>query len=42
MLLTDGAIATAVVRGDPAAARMARDASITLLHAAGVDIPVPS
>jgi AcrR family transcriptional regulator len=39
MLLSDGAIATALVRGDPAVARRARDAAVTLLRAAGVDIP---
>jgi AcrR family transcriptional regulator len=39
MLLSDGAITTAVVRGDPAAARMARNAAVTLLRAAGVEIP---
>jgi AcrR family transcriptional regulator len=36
MLLVDGAIAAAVVRGDPAMARAARAAAITLLGAAGV------
>lgn len=35
-ILTDGAIATALVRGDPATARAARAAAQTLLHAAGV------
>ena len=39
MLLVDGAIAAAVVRGDPAMARVARSAAITLLRAAGVAIP---
>jgi AcrR family transcriptional regulator len=39
MLLVDGAIVTAVVRGDPAMARVARSAAITLLRAAGVAIP---
>ena len=38
MLLVDGAIAAAVVRGDPAVARAARAAAITLLGAAGVEI----
>jgi AcrR family transcriptional regulator len=37
MLLVDGAIAAAVVRGDPAMARAARAAAITLLGAAGVE-----
>ncbi len=35
-ILTDGAIATALVRGDPAYARAARAAAATLLQAAGV------
>ncbi len=35
-ILTDGAIATALVRGDPAYARSARAAAATLLQAAGV------
>ena len=34
-ILTDGAIATALVRNDPAYARSARDAARTLLRAAG-------
>jgi AcrR family transcriptional regulator len=38
MLLVDGAIAAAVVRGDPKVARPAREAAVTLLHAAGVDV----
>src|SRR4030088_2424927 len=38
MLLVDGAIAAAVVRGDPKVARAAREAPATLLSAAGVDI----
>ena len=37
MLLVDGAIAAAVVRGDPKVARAAREAAATLLSAAGVD-----
>jgi AcrR family transcriptional regulator len=39
MLLVDGAIAAALVRGDPAVARAAGDAARLLLVAAGVDIP---
>jgi AcrR family transcriptional regulator len=35
-ILTDGAIATALVRGDAATARAARSAAQTLLRAAGV------
>jgi AcrR family transcriptional regulator len=38
MLLVDGAIAAAVVRGDPQVAHAAREAAATLLYAAGVDI----
>jgi AcrR family transcriptional regulator len=38
MLLVDGAIAAAIVRGDPTMARAARDAAATLLAAAGVDV----
>jgi AcrR family transcriptional regulator len=38
MLLVDGAIAAAVVRGDPMVARAGREAAATLLDAAGVDI----
>lgn len=38
MLLVDGAIAAAVVRGDPKVAHAAREAAATLLCAAGVDI----
>jgi len=37
-LLVDGAIAAAVVRGDPKVARSARAAAATLLSAAGVEI----
>jgi AcrR family transcriptional regulator len=37
-LLVDGAIATALVRGDPAVARAARQAAYTLLTAAGVQV----
>ena len=36
MLLVDGAIAAALVRGDPAMARAAREAACTLLRAGGV------
>jgi AcrR family transcriptional regulator len=39
MLLVDGAIAAAVVRGDPKVARIARDAARILLAATGVAIP---
>jgi hypothetical protein len=44
MLLVDGAIAAALVRGDPAMAHAARQAARTLLSAAGVALPdsVPS
>jgi AcrR family transcriptional regulator len=42
MLLVDGAIAAAVVRGDAAMARAARAAAITLLAAAGVEISLGS
>ena len=38
MLLVDGAIAAAIVRGDPKMARAARAAAATLLAAAGVDV----
>jgi AcrR family transcriptional regulator len=38
MLLVDGAIAAALVRGDPTMARAARDAACVLLSAAGVDV----
>jgi AcrR family transcriptional regulator len=38
MLLVDGAIAAALVRGDPAMARAARDAARSLLKAAGVRV----
>jgi AcrR family transcriptional regulator len=39
MLLVDGAIAAALVRGDPKVARAAREAACVLLSAAGVKIP---
>jgi AcrR family transcriptional regulator len=39
VLLVDGAIAAALVRGDPAVARAAREAARVLLAAAGVDPP---
>jgi AcrR family transcriptional regulator len=42
MLLVDGAIAAALVRGDPAMARAAREAASTLLRAAGARAPSPS
>ena len=38
MLLVDGAIAAAIVRGDPKVARAARAAAATLLEAAGVSV----
>jgi len=38
MLLVDGAIAAAIVRGDPRMARAARAAAATLLTAAGVNV----
>ena len=38
MLLVDGAIAAALVRGDPKMARSAREAARVLLVAAGVDV----
>jgi AcrR family transcriptional regulator len=38
MLLVDGAIAAAVVRGDPTMACAAREAAAVLLKAAGVDV----
>jgi AcrR family transcriptional regulator len=38
-ILADGAIATALVRGDPKVARMAGDAARVLLKAAGVRLP---
>ncbi len=38
MLLVDGAIAAALVRGDPRMARAAREAARVLLTAAGVDV----
>jgi hypothetical protein len=38
MLLVDGAIAAALVRGDPMMARAARDAARTLLKAAGARV----
>jgi AcrR family transcriptional regulator len=40
-ILVDGAIAGALVRGDPKVARSAGDAARTLLAAAGVTIPDP-
>ena len=42
MLLVDGAIAAALVRGDPKVARAAREAASVLLAAAGVEAPVNS
>jgi AcrR family transcriptional regulator len=39
MLLVDGAIAAALVRGDPKMARAARGAARVLLAAAGVEVP---
>jgi len=39
MILVDGAVATALVRGDPKAAHHAREAARTLLAAAGVSVP---
>jgi AcrR family transcriptional regulator len=39
MLLVDGAIAAALVRGDPTMARAAREAARVLLAAAGVAVP---
>jgi AcrR family transcriptional regulator len=39
VLLVDGAIAAALVRGDPLVARAAGDAARVLLAAAGVDVP---
>jgi AcrR family transcriptional regulator len=39
MLLVDGAIAAALVRGDPKVARAAREAARVLLGAAGVTVP---
>jgi hypothetical protein len=41
-LLVDGAIAAALVRGDPAMADAAKDAARTLLRAAGVVLPAAS
>jgi AcrR family transcriptional regulator len=38
-LLVDGAVAGALVRGDPMMARHARNAARTLLEGAGVDVP---
>jgi AcrR family transcriptional regulator len=38
-ILVDGAIAAALVRGDPTMARAAREAARTLLKAAGVRVP---
>jgi AcrR family transcriptional regulator len=40
MLLVDGAIAAALVRGDPKVARAAREAASVLLAVAGVEAPV--
>lgn len=40
MLLVDGAIAAALVRGDPKIARAAQDAARVLLAAAGVAVPL--
>ena len=40
-LLVDGAIAAALVRGDPTMVRAAREAARTLLVAAGVRVPAP-
>jgi AcrR family transcriptional regulator len=39
LLLVDGAIASALVRGDPKVARAAREAARVLLAAAGVTVP---
>lgn len=39
LLLSEGAIAAMLVRGDPAVARAARDAAAVLLRAAGVTLP---
>lgn len=39
LILIDGAIAAAIVRGDPKVAAAARDAAIVLLKAAGVKVP---
>ena len=39
LLLVDGAIAGALVRGEPKVARAAREAARVLLSAAGVDVP---
>jgi AcrR family transcriptional regulator len=41
-LLADGAIAAALVRGDPKVARAARQAACVLLAAAGVKLPTDS
>ena len=38
MLLVDGEISAALVRGDPQVGRTAKDAARALLSAAGVDI----
>jgi AcrR family transcriptional regulator len=38
-MLVDGAIATMLVRGDPAIAKAAKDAACTLLAAAGIRLP---
>ena len=39
LLLVDGAIAAAIVRGDPKVATAARQAAMVLLQAAGVEMP---
>ena len=39
LLLIDGAIAAAIVRGDPKVATAARQAAAVLLQAAGVKVP---
>lgn len=39
LILIDGAIAAAIVRGDPRVAAAARDAAVVLLKAAGVKVP---
>jgi AcrR family transcriptional regulator len=42
LILIDGAIAAAIVRGDPKVATAAREAAIVLLKAAGVTVPTQS
>ena len=42
MILGEGAVAQALVHGDPMMARVAREAARVLLVAAGVDVPSPS